>query len=294
MSSTLQSRLELGARVHDFFNLHQDLHPGRGGRRWKTLIEDHLRMQYTDASRLRVKRSWEEYCKHGNAGGHTLLASGGLSPAAGSTVKPRARQRRHYIRHRKMACLWFELLQWYVDEIEELRSRADSALLLAQARLIRDRLLAMGYPEKDIPKINADFLRRWRHEYGISIRMTTVRFKVSLAAATARVRVMLSNIFRLRRLWTRCHGNRPMRWLSFDQKPSWFNNAGLRPQYARTGARRVGAREDHAGTRQRYTVMTAVQSWRTVGDGGMPPKCAVLFKAASGTRSLTSSLMFCF
>lgn len=199
----------------------------------------------------------------------------------GSTrLDGRQRCRRGTIRHRKMACLWFELLQWYVDEIECLRSRADSALLLAQARLIRDRLLAQGHDRRHVPIVNSDFLRRWRKEYNISIRATTVRFKISMDAAVARIRIMMSNIFRLRHLWKLCFGDRPMRWVSFDQKPSWFNNAGLRPQYARTGAARVSAREDHHGTRQRYTIMTTVQSWTT--DGGLPPKCAVLFKANSG------------
>ena len=121
-------------------------------------------------------------------GAHTFLASGGLSPV-GFRVKPCARYRRHIVRHRKMACLRFELLQWYVGEIEVVKSRADSALLLSQARLIRNRLVAQGHRECDMPKMNADFLRRWRIEYGISIRLTTVRFKVSLDAATARVRV---------------------------------------------------------------------------------------------------------
>ena len=80
-----------------------------------------------------------------------------------------------------------------------------------------------------------------------------------------------------------------MKRLSMDQKPSWFNNAGLRPQLARKGTRKVGAREDHHGTRQRYTVMTTVQSWPCPVDpvtGGVtPPKMAVLFKADNGARS---------
>ena len=43
------------------------------------------------------------------------------------------------------------------------------------------------------------------------------------------MRVMFGNIFRLRRLWDLTVGGKsPMRWISFDQKPSWFNNAGLR------------------------------------------------------------------
>ena len=287
--------------MSDYFKLNDDL----GTRRWKAVIETHLGLHWSDATRMRVKRAFNEYETHGDGGAHTFLASGGLSPA-GSRVKPCARYRRHVIRFRKMSCIWFELLQWYVDEIEVLKSRTDSALLLSQARLIRDRLVSQGHQECDMPKINADFLRRWRIEYGISIRLTTVRFKVSLDAATARVRVMLSNIFRLRRLWALCHGDRPMRWVSFDQKPSWFNNAGLRPQYARKGTRKVGAKEDHAGTRQRYTIMSTVQSWTDadVLPGGVPlaadagvlhdgvprvvPKCAVLFKATSGTRTFAS------
>ena len=60
-----------------------------------------------------------------------------------------------------------------------------------------------------------------------------VSAKVSMADATERVRVMLMNIFRLRRLWTLCFGDETkMRWVSYDQKPSWFNNAGLPPSWA--------------------------------------------------------------
>ena len=301
LANPIRQRLELGARANDFFYLQSDAGAEKNSRRWRVLIEDHLKLKYTDATRKRVMRCHAEFIEHGGSGMHTLLGAGGVSPASNKAIAARARQRRPYIRHRKMACLWFELLQWYVDEIEVLRSRADSSLLLDHARVLRDRLLAQGHDRRHVPIINADFLRRWRLEYGISIRMTTVRFKVSLEAATSRVRVMLSNIFRLRRLWSHCHNGRAMRWISFDQKPSWFNNAGLRPQYARTGAARVGAREDHAGTRQRYTVMTTVQSWLCGGAGGLPPdgaggvppKCAVLFKAASGARSFATLLMSC-
>ena len=87
---------------------------------------------------------------------------------------------------------------------------------------------------------------------------------------------MLGNIFRLQYFWDLCFGGGvPMRWASFDQKPSWFNNAGLKPLYARRGATNVGSREDHHGTRQRYAVMTSVLSWKR---DGQPPPCAVLFK----------------
>ena len=183
-----------------------------------------------------------------------------------------------------------------MDEVEELRSRADSALLLKRARLIRVRLLEQGHPAACLPKINKDFLRRWRLEYGLSIRATTVRVKISMAKAVARVKTMLSNIFRLRHLWKLCFGDGvAMRWVSFDQKPSWFNNAGLKPLYARKGARKIGAKEDHHGTRQRYTVMTTVQTWPSAVDAD-PPKIAVLFKAETGSRCLTTLVLarLCF
>ena len=127
----------------------------------------------------------------------------------------------------------------------------------------------------------------------MSIRATNVRVKISMAKAVARVKTMLSNIFRLRHLWKLCFGDGvAMRWVSFDQKPSWFNNAGLKPLYARKGARKIGAKEDHHGTRQRYTVMTTVQSWPSAVDAD-PPKIAVLFKAETGSRCLTTLVLVC-
>ena len=92
---------------------------------------------------------------------------------------------------------------------------------------------------------------------------------------------MLGNVFRLRTLWRLCHGGSvPMRWASFDQKPSWFNNAGHKALYAKRGAKSVGAREDHHGARQRYTVLTSVLSWKD-NDAENPPPCALLFKGDS-------------
>ena len=46
----------------------------------------------------------------------------------------------------------------------------------------------------------------------------------------------------------------------------------------------MGAREDHHGTRQRYTIMTSVHSWHD-RDMPEPPGVAVLFKG-DGDRAL--------
>ena len=57
--------------------------------------------------------------------------------------------------------------------------------------------------------------------------------------------------------------------------------------YARRGSATVGAREDHHGTRQRYTIMTSVHSWEPA-DAEEPPRCAVLFKG-DGERALADA-----
>ena len=283
--TTIEQRLEIGARVAEILVSE----PGLGHRKWRHVAEASFNLHYTPAVAARLRRCYAEWRANGR-GAFTLAGSGGVTGGiapGGRKIAQRSRCRRsgNEPRSRKMACLWFELLQWFVDEVELLKSRADSALLLKRARFIRDQLLSQGHPASRMPKINRDFLRRWRLEYGLSIRTTTVRMKVSLSKARSRIKVMLSNIFRLRHHWKRCFGTRRMRWISFDQKPSWFNNAGLRPLIARKGARKIGAKEDHHGTRQRYTVMTTVQSWPRPVDAD-PPKIALLFKADNGIRRL--------
>ena len=62
---------------------------------------------------------------------------------------------------------------------------------------------------------------------------------------------------RLKELWRLCHGDRPLRWVSVDQKPSWFNNAGLTGTWAVKG-QPMSVREKFAATRQRYSILTSV------------------------------------
>ena len=78
-----------------------------------------------------------------------------------------------------------------------------------------------------------------------------------------------------------------MRWYSVDQKPSWFNNAGQKGNFAVKGSKNGSVRENFAKTRQRYTIMTGVPSWLTADE---VPKMAVLFKGAKGGRIVGSIL----
>ena len=96
----------------------------------------------------------------------------------------------------------------------------------------------------------------------------------------------MSNIMRLRAWWTECHGDKSMRWLSVDQKPSWWNNAGLTGTWAKKGASAPIVKENFAHTRQRYTILIAVPYGWKMKDHVCPiaedvPLIAMLFKGKS-------------
>ena len=187
-----------------------------------------------------------------------------------------------------MDCLSYELLQWFVDELLSLKCRADSQLMLDKARELRDHLKASGVPDSDLPKVDKHFLYRWRQRFGISQRRITTRFKLPFRTAQERIGVMLGNLFRLRKLWRLCHGDAPMRFLSADQKPSWFNNSGLKSTYARKGSRIVTTKTAHDDSRDRYTILTFVQNYSP--PEGEQRKVAVLFRASKDAPRIRAAL----
>ena len=73
-----------------------------------------------------------------------------------------------------------------------------------------------------------------------------------------------------------------MRWVSWDQKPAWFNNTALDGAYSLRGYG-PQVKEVAAHPKQRFTICTCVASAVEAGDG-KPPPVGVLFKAAPGGR----------
>ncbi len=71
----------------------------------------------------------------------------------------------------------------------------------------------------------------------------------------------------------------PLKFLSLDQKPSWFNNSGHTSTYAKRGEQSRGVWENYASMLQRYTILTTVPSWcqYPLVDAD-PPHVFVLFK----------------
>ena len=165
----------------------------------------------------------------------------------------------------KAGGIGFALLQFFIDEIQVLRCRADSSMLLKKAKELRQCLIDDGWDEADLPKLENSagkmWLRRWRNRYGIRMKTSSMKLKVSWRKILRRCTTHLSNIFRLKAFWELCHPGKPMRWLSADQKPSWFNNAGHTGTYGKKGKNEFGVMENFSATRERYTILTVVRSW---------------------------------
>ena len=186
----------------------------------------------------------------------------------------------------KAVGLGFMLLQYFVNICQELSCRTDSLMLMQQAREFRAMLLhdvSGKWTESDLPKLigNAghQWFRRWRLKYGLTKKVVGMKLKVAWRKVKKRVVVLLTNIFRLRFFWKMCHGNAPMRWLSVDQKPSWFNNAGHTGTFSRQGGTAPTVAENFQHTRERYTVLTSVPSgWPMHDHEDGIPKVALLFK----------------
>ena len=118
----------------------------------------------------------------------------------------------------------------FVDEVRKLSCRADSQLLMEHARNLREQLVRDHWAECDLPKLIGTagrmWFSRWRDQYKIVKSQVGMKMKVAWAKVVKRVGVLMRNYFRLRAFWALLFPTQKMRWLSVDQKPSWFNNAG--------------------------------------------------------------------
>ena len=232
--------------------------------------------QFTRSKRMVAWRSLQYYLVQKEGGAKSIAAMRGMR-ARGSF-----RSDGGAMNSTKARGLGFELLQFFVDHVRRLRCRGDSCMLLGKARELRSELQASGWPEKDLPKLEdnagAQWFKRWRKHYGIARKVTGMKLKVPWSKVKRRIRVFLENIYRLKAFWQLCHPDVAMRFISLDQKPSWFNNAGLTGTFAQQSGSAPTVREDFNKTRERYSILTSVPSWGH-GVPDEPPKVALLFKA---------------
>ena len=246
---------------------------------WRRFIEDELNVQFTARKKMQMVRALNFYLLRKDKGACTMTALRGMRH------RYSCRSNGGALNSQKAAGLGFALLQYFVDHVQRLMSRTDSCMLMTKVRELRLDLLNKKWPEKDLPNLEGGAGRgwfcRWRKHYGIVKKTTGMKLKVSWSKLKRRIRVFLGNIFRLRAFWEICHPGVEMRFLSLDQKPSWFNNAGHTGTFGKKGGSQPNVREIYAHTRQRYSILTSVQSWDNT-DQDNPPKIAILFKATPG------------
>ena len=243
---------------------------------WRRFMEEELKEQHTNRRKTQLIRALNFYLLRKDKGASTIAGLRGMRDRHSCRNKGGA------LNSQKAAGLGFALLQYFVDHVQRLMSRTDSCMLMKKARELRADLVFKKWPENDLPKLDGGAGRtwfcRWRKAYGIVKKVTGMKLKVSWNKLKRRIRVFLGNIFRLRAFWELCHPDVEMRFLSLDQKPSWFNNAGHTGTFAKKGGSQPSVREIYAHTRQRYSILTSVQSWDNT-DQDNPPKIAILFKA---------------
>ena len=249
---------------------------------FKRFIREELRLQYTNFKRLQCRKAVEVLRASHDRGASTPTAMRDFRPPHSMRSNGGSRNAS------KSESLSFELFQHFVDEFQELRSRSDSALLLKEARRLRALLsTSEGAAALRLPLLDGDagkvWLARWRKEWGIVMKACGMQLKVSWRKILRRVACSFGNYWRLRFFWETLFPGVPMKWISLDEKPSWFNNAGHVGTFAQRG-RIATVREDFGATRSRYSLLTSVCSWTLPNAEALSqmPCICVLFKGTPG------------
>ena len=126
-----------------------------------------------------------------------------------------------------------ELFAWFVDSINNIKGRIPSFLLLDVANGLA-KALRQGHeqdkeagvvPPHDVlkmPRIDYDWLRRWRRMHHVTWRTVTLRFKCGRDTLLARIQVFWRNVLRVRFLHALLEPHGELVFEGMDQKPLWF------------------------------------------------------------------------
>ena len=259
---------------------------------WKRFVHDVLSLEYCTRQRLRCYRALALYIERRESGPSVRAMRGLDAPAA-----KRFRGLNGKLGRTKAADgLSWALLQVFVDEFQILRSRTDSVMLLKIVKELRADLLYAGWTTDELPNLEDAagrmWLRRWRVDHKISYKVCGMQLKVAWSKVCSRTRTLLTNIFRVKAFYKKLHPDGELKFLSADQKPSWFNNCGSLKTLGKNGAAAPTIKENHHQTRQRYSLFTFMQSCSNYGPGSddEPPHLFILFKGKPNGRILDSVL----
>ncbi|MCP4245229.1 MAG: hypothetical protein GY772_32230, partial [bacterium] len=181
-----------------------------------------------------------------------------------------------------------DLFRWFCQLRGSVKGRIPLKLLRAQAERCRENYLAAclrSRVSRRAPLITAAWLRSFREECRISLRLPNKRWKVSRRVLEERLRIMWANSMRVRLFIALHHGYAP-RALNFDQKPFHMNEAGSKLKHTLDwrGSDRVELKECHASTRTRWTATTCCAT--DAGPASLPHLECLLKGGAGVLRTL--------
>ena len=238
---------------------------------WPSFCCQCLHRKCTDALRKHLAKSLRHYI--------VALQKGATTKQGMLCDKEATQKRSNAGRDNSLKCpeLGQLLYDWFIDCLQLYNCRVHQPLCMEKAHYLKKRLLDGGFDPMLLPSLEysagKSWFRRWRKRFRVVARKTVKHLKVSWAKVKERVRVYLKNVFALRFLWLKCHGaDRQMRWVSWDQKPAWFNNTALDSTYSVVGLEPL-VREIEAHSKQRMTICTCVDSALAL------PPLGILFKA---------------
>ena len=191
---------------------------------WHSFVTQEMHLDWTKALQMKASRAFGAYLDQtGSQPTMTRVAARGDRKGTSCRNSGGA-----YNALKGAGGLGHALLQWFVDELGQLKVRSDAQMLLQKAREMKQWLInAEGIPADSLPKLERNnsgykWLQRWRKFYNISKRHHWNRLKVSWKKIKARCYVHLTNIFRL----TISHPVTEIRGVPSRMEPSGFRWSG--------------------------------------------------------------------
>ena len=122
---------------------------------WRRFMEDDMKIQYTSRKKMQMYRSLLFYVGRKQVGASTSAAMRGMRDRGSCRSSGGA------FNNQKAQGLGFMLLQFFVDNIQRLRCRADSLILMNKAREYRAELEHKGWRNEDLPKLIGPPGNKW-------------------------------------------------------------------------------------------------------------------------------------
>ena len=186
-----------------------------------------------------------------------------------------------------------EVWLWFTDRLATNKSRVMCSEITDIAQSYANAIIddwkkrcddghASRHNPPKLPKLNGDWVKRWRHRYNVSYRTVNMRYKIGRKTFLSRLQVFWSNCIIMRKLYELMYPGKELYFVGFDQKPLWFNAISNEKTFTTKGVKKTGVAENVSASRARFTAMTNCCSWLTE----KAPGIAVLFRIGDAACSL--------